>query len=200
MLCSCLQEADVGSIIAAFSECGANIKRLEHFAATAYQDSSPASQSLIALARCTSTIIESIQKRLSTHGSIRSILHLHSLIRDPALIIDSFVVLTAATVGARDDCELLSRLFEKVQQQQHRSGWLKPLLIETLARVSKPWLEFVEQWIGLDEGPGGLGVSELMRERGFIGVEEASELDEVGKDRVVKSFVSVVSQGLDFAC
>lgn len=152
-----------------------------------YSISSPA---LVALAQCTTTITESIQKRLSTSSrSIRSILHLHSLIRDPALIVDSFVQLTSATIGARDDCQLLSRLFEVVQQQQHRSGWLKPLLVETLARVSRPWLEFVEQWIGLDEGPGGLGIAELVRKGGFVAVEETSELDETGKERIVKNFV-----------
>jgi hypothetical protein len=99
------------------------------------------------------------------------------------------VQLTSVTPGTRDDCELLSRLFDAVQQQQHRSGWLQPLLVETLARVSRPWLEFVEQWIGLDEGPGGLCIAELVRKGGFVGVEESTEFDEAGKERIVKNYV-----------
>lgn len=156
--------------------------------------SAPASPVLVALAQCTTTITESIQKRLSmANNSIRSILHLHSLIRDPALIADSFVQLASATVDAKDDCQLLSRLFDVVQQQQHRSGWLKPLLVETLARVSRPWLEFVEQWIGLNGGgSANLGVAGLVRRGGFVAVEESVELDEAGKERIAQNFVSPI--------
>ncbi|KAF8242140.1 hypothetical protein K440DRAFT_607795 [Wilcoxina mikolae CBS 423.85] len=185
----------IENIIKTFAECGTNIKKLERFANSVYKDPRVSSPALVALAQCTTTITESIQKRLSTSNhSIRSILHLHSLIRDPALIVDSFVQLTSATNGTQDDCQLLSRLFDVIQQQQHRSGWLKPLLVETLARVSRPWLEFVEQWIGLDEGPGGLGITELVRKGGFVAIEESSELDETGKERVVKNFVFEKSQ------
>jgi len=97
-------------------------------------------------------------------------------------------------MGAKGDSELLSQLFDAVQQQQHRSGWLKPLLVETLARTTKPWLEFVERWIGLDEGPGGLGVAGLVSKGGFVGVEEISELDEAGKERTVKTYIFEKSQ------
>jgi hypothetical protein len=144
----------------------------------------------VSLARCTNNIVESVRKRLSTtHLSVRSILHLHSLIREPALIVDSFVQLTAANIGAKDDACFLSRLFDIVQQQQHRSGWLRPLLVETLARVSRPWLEFVEQWIGLNRGPGGVMIAELIRKGQFVQVEEVSELDEAGKERKIKNYV-----------
>jgi len=104
------------------------------------------------------------------------------------------VRLTQATEGSRNDSELLSRLFDAVQQQQHRTGWLKPLLVETLARTTKPWLEFVEQWIGLDEGPGGLGIAVLVRTGEFVGVEETSELDETGKEKTIKNYIFEKSQ------
>jgi hypothetical protein len=142
------------------------------------------------LAQCTSTITESIQIRLSAaHRSIRSILHLHSLIREPALIVDSFERLTLASRGAKDDCELLSRLFDVVQQQQHRSGWLRPLLVETLARVGRPWLESVEQWIGLSPGPAGVGVGEMVPKGQFVSVEKVIQVDETGKQSVVMNYV-----------
>lgn len=150
---------------------------------------------LVALARCTTTIAESIRKRLSTaSNSVHSILHLHSLIREPALIADSFVQLASATADAEDDCRLLSRLFDVVQQQQHRSGWLKPLLVETLARVSRPWLELVEQWVGLDGGgPANLGVAGLVRRGGFVAVEECVEIDEAtSNERIAQNFVSPI--------
>lgn len=180
------------SIVRSFAECGASIRALERFVHATYQGAGAASQTRVALARCTATVLDSVQKRLASEaGAVRSILHLHSLFSDPALILDAFVILTEATAGAKDDCELLSKLFDAVQQQQHRSGWLKPLLVETLARVSKPWLEFVEQWIGLDEGPGGLGIAEMIQKKGFIAMDETTEMDETGKERVVTSFVSM---------
>lgn len=121
---------------------------------------------------------------------MRSILHLHSLLQQPALIIDAFVQIANAATGVQDDCELLTRHFEVIQQQQHRTDWLRPLLVETLARVTKPWLEAVEQWVGLVRSPGGSGDSGLP-DTFFVKVEEIVELDELGKEKRVRVYVSL---------
>lgn len=95
--------------------------------------------------------------------------------------------------SARNDSELLTRLFAVVQSEQHRQGWLGPLLMETLARTSRPWLGFVEEWIGLGGPLGGEGMGfEGLAERGvFVRVEEERGVDERGLEVVRRSFVSL---------
>jgi hypothetical protein len=112
--------------------------------------------------------------------------------REPSLIIDTFHQIISQTADIEDDSELLSTLFEVVQQEQHRSGWLKPLLMETLARVTKPWLGFIEEWIGLGRPAGGEGIGfEGLGERGvFVRVEEEVDVDERGAAKIKKHFVS----------
>ena len=148
---------------------------------------SSSSPSLVALAQCVTTVVESIQKRLSLSyrgGTIKSVLHLHSLILEPAHIVDAFVKISDAAAGVSDDSQLLSKHFEVIQQQLHRSGWMRPLLVETLSRVSRPWLEFVEQWVGLAQRGSAV-------KRGqFVDIEEIPLTDEAGKERMEESFVS----------
>ena len=151
-----------------------------------------AKPSIIALADSATAVVESIQQRLSVDPTtIRSILHLHSLMREPALIIDTFHQMISQTAGISDDSQLLTTLFEVVQQEQHRSGWLKPLLMETLARVTRPWLEFIEEWIGLGRPVGGEGTGfEGLVERGvFVRIEEETYVDDKGRERTNRNFV-----------
>ena len=111
--------------------------------------------------------------------------------REPALIIDTFHQMISQTAGISDDSQLLTTLFEVVQQEQHRSGWLKPLLMETLARVTRPWLEFIEEWIGLGRPAGGEGTGfEGLAERGvFVRIEEETYVDDKGRERTNRNFV-----------
>ncbi|PWW73160.1 hypothetical protein C7212DRAFT_359524 [Tuber magnatum] len=182
----------VDSIITSFADCGKKIKQLQKFVDDIHKDSRTAKPSIIALADCTTAIVESIQQRLSIDpATVSSILHLHSLMREPALIIDTFHQIISQTAGISDDSRLLAAIFEVVQQEQHRSGWLKPLLMETLARVTRPWLEFVEEWIGLCRPAGGEGIGfKGLVERGFfVRVEEETYVDDRGAERTNRNFV-----------
>ncbi|RPA94188.1 hypothetical protein L873DRAFT_1830446 [Choiromyces venosus 120613-1] len=182
----------VESIVKSFADCGKKIKQLQKSVDDIHKDSRAIKPSIIALADCTTAIVESIQQRLSVDPStIRSILHLHSLMREPALIIDTFHQIISQTAGISDDSQLLTTLFEVVQQEQHRSGWLKPLLMETLARATRPWLGFIEEWIGLDRPAGGEGIGfERLVERGvFVRVEEETYMDDRGTERINRNFI-----------
>ncbi|KAI5782991.1 Spc98 family-domain-containing protein [Pyronema domesticum] len=177
------------SIVKTFAECGGNIRMLQKFSEEVYKDYSASRPALVALAKCATTILESVQKRLSISSrTVQSLLHLRAVIRDPALIVEAFAQIISAVKDSQDDTQLLSRLFDAVQQQNHKSAWLKPLLVETLARVSRPWLEFVEQWIGLDAAAGGIGVGDLIKEGSFVGVEEETRMDENGREKLVRNY------------
>ncbi|KAG0637074.1 Spc98 family-domain-containing protein [Tuber brumale] len=182
----------VDSIIKSFADCGKKIKQLQKFVDDIGNDSRAVTPSIIALADCTTAMVESIQQRLSVDPTtISSVLHLHSLMREPSLIIDTFHQIISQTAGISDDSRLLTTLFEVVQQEQHRSGWLKPLLMETLARVTRPWLESIEEWIGLGRPAGGEGIGfKGSVERGFfVKVEEETYVDERGAEHTNRNFI-----------
>ena len=65
------------------------------------------------------------------------------------------------------------------------------MLVETLARVGRPWLESVEQWIGLSPGPAGVGVGEMVPKGQFVSVEEVIQMDETGKQSVMRNYVGL---------
>lgn len=138
------------------------------------------------------TVISALQTRLSIPASsIRSLIHLESLFREPAIILASFARIILEVKGMKEDSKLLSKLFQVIQKLQYTggSGWLRPILMEVMRRVSKPWLEFVEQWIGLSGGLGS-GMGSVDAEKFFVGVEKDRAVDENGERSTESSYVS----------
>lgn len=84
----------------------------------------------------------------------------------------------------KEDSKLLSKLFDVVQRLQFTGGicWLRPILVELMRRVSRAWLEVVEQWIGL-RGTLGVGLEgEWENRKGFfVKVQWETEVDERGR-------------------
>ena len=111
------------------------------------------SQSLVALASCFSDILAIIQCRLGHPPTpVRSLLQLQSLFERPKLILNSLTNIMRKTQGATTDEELLSRLYEVVQESEYTASWLQPFMLRMLASVSKPWLDSVSEWLGLGVG------------------------------------------------
>lgn len=57
--------------------------------------------------------------------------------------------MSARLRGARSDEELLSKLYSFVQELEHSTSWLRPMAFQILAHASRPWLESIDGWIGL---------------------------------------------------
>ena len=165
-----------------FSQCGRNMKALQRFSGRVSKEISPI-RTRVALAESTNTVISALQTRLSIPASsITSISQLESLFREPALILNTFYRIILEMKGVREDSKLLSKLFEVIQKLQFAggSGWLRPILMELIRRVSKAWLEFVEQWIGLRGNMGG-GMGEWVEKTGFfVKIQTETEVDERG--------------------
>ncbi|KAI5785015.1 Spc98 family-domain-containing protein [Peziza echinospora] len=183
----------VASIVKMMAECGKNMKALQRISERVYKEMSPI-PTRIALAECTSTLISALQIRLSIPASsITSIIHLESLFREPALILQTFYRMILEMRGVKDDARLLSKLFEIVQRLQYTGGssWLKPILMELIRRVSRPWLELVEEWIGLRASILGAGRDRGWEDRKgfFVKVREETEVDERGAESTEVRYV-----------
>jgi len=132
------------------------------------------------LADTVSTTLSALQGRLSNSpSSFQSLLQLQSLCNDHGLILKCIYEIVSSAVRTNSDDDLLSGLFESVQQREYTNPWLRQILLEIFERVSQPWLEFVTEWIGLRKE---LQSCSLLKEktRSFVTVDIKPWVDEGG--------------------
>ncbi|KAI5919796.1 Spc98 family-domain-containing protein [Camillea tinctor] len=134
----------------------------------------------IALARAIDVILLAIQKYLGDRGSqVRSLLQLQSLIQPVRSILVYFRRLLSKLAHQKTDEQTLSIIFEETQALAQGDSLLSIAMREVLSRVSEPWINLAERWIGVraeegfrftKEGPGW----------GFIGVAQVTTTDDSG--------------------
>lgn len=135
---------------------------------------------LVAVADVVSLVLSALQAQLSiSAASVRSVLHLQSLFDHPSIILECINNVVSTVLTTKSDEELLSKLYEKVCQLEHTSSWLREIMHELLARISKPWLEFVDEWIGLRRE---LRLCSNLNGKGksFVRIEPQTRIDDRG--------------------
>ncbi|KAI9816212.1 MAG: hypothetical protein M1827_001813 [Pycnora praestabilis] len=169
----------IQSVVDRFVETGNHMRELRAFTDKTYS-SRNSTQALIALADAISIITSTLETRLSTPPtSMVGVLQLQALFHRPNIILSCFQSIVAAISGAKGDEKLLSLLFEKVQQFEHNSDWMRAIFLEVLSRVSRPWLDFVGGWIGLQKEVG-ISLSKDILGKSFVKVEQKQWVDERG--------------------
>ena len=138
---------------------------------------------MVALARCSSAVVGAVYQYLAIpFRSVISIIQLLDSLSRPALVLDCLVRIIERLVDAKNTSQLLSRLFDLVQQLEHRSNWLRPLLLAILARVSEPWLEKISTYIGLISINS---MENVLDEDFFVTLEDRDEEDEAAEPILV---------------
>lgn len=169
----------IQSLSATFINHGNRTKRLQSFIDET-QTSSKSFPTSIALASSISAIIATLHAQIGgSPTSARSLLQLQSLFERPGLILSYLNDIIIKVDAARSDEELLSRLYEHVEDSEHSTEWIRPALFQILANVSKPWLDSIGKWMGLKEKTAadlhGHG-------HGFVVVREEMQRLEGGKE------------------
>lgn len=107
---------------------------------------------MISLANAFSTVLSTLESQFGDLSiSTCGLLQLQSLFHGPGLILSGLSEFIAKIEGSHYDEELLSKLYNFVQGFEHTNTWLRLVMFEILARVSKPWLESVGNWLGLNK-------------------------------------------------
>ena len=141
----------VQTLTATFIDYGNKTKRLQSFINTT-QTSSKSFLTSIALAGSIAATIATLHAQIANSSkSARSLLQLQSLFERPGLILSYLNDMVIKVDVARSDEELLSRLYELVEDSEHSADWIRPAMFQILASVSKPWLDAVSKWVGLRE-------------------------------------------------
>ncbi|TVY14887.1 Gamma-tubulin complex component 6 [Lachnellula arida] len=177
----------LNELLVIFMDCGNITRALQSFVDKSYGGSTSAGR--IALADAVSTLLATIQSRLSASTSMHnSLLQLQALFQPAHSILLCFRRIVTDVSGTRSDESMLSTIFQEIQLLEHRTDSLRDILLQILSRVSQPWLEFSGEWLGLQR-EAGVSLTKEGNGKSFVRVEKKEWVDEQGLEVNQPDFV-----------
>ncbi|KAH8912558.1 hypothetical protein BR93DRAFT_889399 [Coniochaeta sp. PMI_546] len=162
----------------ACKDCGESTRYLKSFVDKIY--AAHASPARTALANAIDKLLLTIQSELGSRAErLRSLLQLQALIQPVRSILEYFRGLIKRLAKSRSDEQLISMLFEEAQSVEYQEGFLRNAICEVLRMVSRPWTDFVEEWIGL-RPEEGLVMTKMGPGKSFVKVENKMWVDDQG--------------------
>ncbi|RPA74453.1 hypothetical protein BJ508DRAFT_366216 [Ascobolus immersus RN42] len=160
------------SFTSLFLQTGTHLRALHAF--TQKVRRTPTSPStLLALANVATTIISALRYHLTSFPSTTSLLALQSHLETPFQILTTFLALIRALRHTSGETQLLTKLWEICLENEHKSTFVLPFLLAVFERVSRPFVEWVEEWVGFRASATELvGGGTAKVGRYFVGVEE----------------------------
>lgn len=166
------------AILPLCTSCGQACRRLRSFIDKTY--SSSASPPRIALANALDSVLLIIQDELGRRGlRTLSILQLQSLVRPVFRLLSYFYRLITKIRRSTNDTDLLSLIYNEAQSAEISEPVLRDTMGQILRIVSRPWTEFVEEWIGL-KTEEGMRINKSGPGKGFVKVENNMWIDDQG--------------------
>ena len=137
------------SLAARFVTYGNHMVSLRTFVDKAYRQSSPCA-TLIATAATVSSISTAFLGYIwRCLGNIQSLLQLQALFDRPGQLMSCICDMTREISKANSDKTILSTVFDCIQALEQADSWLRPITLQILSSISKPWLESLGHSIGL---------------------------------------------------
>ncbi|KAI0152188.1 Spc97/Spc98 family protein [Hypoxylon sp. NC0597] len=134
----------------------------------------------VAVAKAVDVILLAIQKILGVKAPhVRSLLQLQSLIQPVQSILAYFKSLIHKVSKAKTSEHTLSLIFREAQALEHSNALLSELMREVLSRVSDPWTQFVEKWIGV-KAEEGIPITKEDPGNSFVKVDNIITIDDSG--------------------
>lgn len=188
----------VQSLSSTFVDYGNKTKRL-HFFVDRTRTSSKSFPASVALASSIAAIVARLQAQVGLPSkSARSLLHLQSLFEKPGLVLSYLNDIISKVEAARREEELLSRLYEYVEDCEHSAKWFRSALFQILASVSRPWLDSVSKWVGLREdtaaGSQGRGLNLVIMKEEMHRLDGGKETKKAEYDFVPASRPNFISE------
>ena len=178
--------------------CGATFVQLKAFIGSAYHALS--SRCGVALASSMTQVLQAVEQRVAVDGGRpRSFLQLQATIKE-VLTILKYLRRLMSRLGPRcADQDILSLVYHTASSVDDGEDYIRHIFREILRRVSAPWIETVEEWIGTRrEGGMPLTRSNEGEARGFIKVEAEAYVDDFGREQTDVDFRLDSSKVPDF--
>ncbi|KAF5026864.1 hypothetical protein F66182_1059 [Fusarium sp. NRRL 66182] len=162
--------------------CGSILLDLRSFVNATYAKRT--SKCGVALASTIDQILKDVQRFVALHGQTpRSLLELQSTVKGLLAILTPFHRLTSKFSKHYADEHVLSLLFHEAYSVDYGEEQLRGIMREVLQRVSRPWIEFLEEWIGTRREEGiPLTKANVGASKGFIKVDTEKYTDDFGQE------------------
>lgn len=106
--------------------------------------------SLVALAGTCSLSLAALQASISDAcRSVASLLQLQEVFHGPGQVLSCLDDILDSVAGIDDEETLLSKVFAKAWESDHKAPWLRQMINQMLSSASKPWLSRMSSWLGL---------------------------------------------------
>lgn len=137
------------SVTARFMTYGNNMVKLRSFIDKAYKTQSPCA-ALIAVAATVSSISSAVLEHMWRYSyKTQSILQLQASFDRPGELMSCLCDMTKKISETNSDEMILSIVFDFVQALEYAVPWLRPIVLQILSSISKPWLGSLSRSIGL---------------------------------------------------
>ena len=159
-------------------DCANAIRSLQAFTQKTF--SKPSTPTRVALAGVIDRLVLTVLTELGARGRLaKSILQLQSIVRPVHLVLSYFRKLVEKLIQQKSEEGMLTRLFQEVQSTEYRNSLLREAVAEVLTLTSKPWTDFVEEWIGL-KSEDGTGITKRGPGKGFVKIADSLWIDDLG--------------------
>lgn len=175
-------EPSLQGVVAQCLECGNASVILRNFVDSTY--ATPQTPCRVALASAIDKVLLVVQGTavVADHRP-RSILQLQSLVRRISIVVLCLQSLVTKSRECPSDEALVATMFRQAQGAEYGDVHLRAILREVLQRVARPWLDFLEEWIGTKPEIGApLSQGDAGRQKGFIRVEAQTFVDDLGDE------------------
>ncbi|OAA61425.1 gamma-tubulin complex component GCP6 [Cordyceps fumosorosea ARSEF 2679] len=161
--------------------CGMRMLDLRSFIQASYTGG--ASPCRIALASAISRILQVVHKYVTVDkAQPPSLLQLQASIACLAAIVKPLVRLNAQLRSNMRDHDILSAVFHHASLADAESLFIRDMMREILQRVSMPWIEFLQEWVGTRvEQDIPISKSDLGARKWFVKVDKEIYVDDFGR-------------------
>ncbi|UNI21787.1 hypothetical protein JDV02_007743 [Purpureocillium takamizusanense] len=168
--------------------CGSTFLQLGLFSRAAL-DTLP-SRCGVALASSMTQVLQAVEQRVAVDGgSPRSLLQLQATIKEVLTILK---YLRRMATKLRPNCpdeEILSLVYHTASSVDDGENYIRYIFREILQRVSAPWVETIEEWIGTRQESGmPLTKTKEGDAKGFVKVEAEAYVDDFGREEIEVDF------------
>ncbi|KAI1127189.1 Spc97/Spc98 family protein [Nemania abortiva] len=168
-------------------KCGTTTRFLSSYVQLTYKTRPSAAR--VALAKAVDVLLLAIQRQFGDHvKQARSLLQLQSLVEPVETILVYLRDLARNVSRIRTDEQVLSQIFSETEVLANNHSLLRAIMCEILSRVTEPWSEFAERWIGV-KGEDGFPLTKDGPGKGFVKVQSISRVDDFGFEIEERDYV-----------
>ena len=170
------------------AESGAAFVQLTAFSRSGYSRAS--SRCSVAFASAVGQILQAVESWITVDGqNPRSLLQLEATIQRAMEILRPLRALVSRLPRLCTDEQLLDLVFEEASLLDFGERYVRDMLCEILRRVSAPWIETIEGWMGTRAEAGlPFTKADVGKRKGFVTVEATTFTDDFGREVEVVDF------------